>query len=72
MRDFNAAIESNSDAGNAFYFQYPSLWITGGGGGTFADIWTPDTFAQAGFYVSDTKTPGHVYELSTSTTCATK
>jgi len=45
--------------------QYPSLWVTEGGGGTFADIWTPDTFAQAGFYVSDTKTPGHVYELST-------
>ena len=44
--------------------QYPSLWVTQGGGGTFADIWTPDTFAQAGFYVSDTKTPGHVYELS--------
>jgi len=44
--------------------KYPSLWVTHGGGGTFADIWTPDTFAQAGFYVSDTKTPGHVYELS--------
>jgi len=44
--------------------QYPSLWVTRGGGGTFADLWTPDTFAQAGFYVSDTKTPGHVYELS--------
>ena len=44
--------------------QYPSLWVTQGGGGTFADIWTPDTYAQAGFYVSDTKTPGHVYELS--------
>ncbi len=44
--------------------QYPSLWITNGGGGTFADIWTPDTFAQAGFYVSHTKTAGHVYELS--------
>ncbi len=44
--------------------QYPSLWITRGGGGIFADIWTPDTFAQAGFFVSDTKTPGHVYELS--------
>ncbi len=29
--------------------QYPSLWIANGGGGTFADIWTPDTFAQAGF-----------------------
>ena len=33
-------------------------------GGTFADIWTPDTFAQAGLYISDTSTPGHVYELS--------
>lgn len=44
--------------------QYPSLWITDGGGGTFADIWTPNTFAQAGFLVSNTKTPGHVYELS--------
>lgn len=44
--------------------QYPSLWITDGGGGTFADIWTPNTFAQAGFEVSNTETPGHVYELS--------
>lgn len=43
--------------------QYPSLWVTDGGG-TFADIWTPDTFAQAGLYVSDTKIPGHIYELS--------
>jgi len=44
--------------------QYPSLWVTDGGGGTFADIWTPNTFAQSGLYVSDTKTPGHVYEVS--------
>jgi hypothetical protein len=44
--------------------QYPSLWVTHGGGGTFPNIWTPNTFAQAGFYVSDTKTPGHVYQLS--------
>jgi sugar lactone lactonase YvrE len=44
--------------------QYPSIWVTAGGGGTFADIWTPNTFAQEGFYVSWTKTPGHVYELS--------
>jgi len=43
--------------------QYPSLWVTHGGG-TFSDIWTPNTFSQAGLYVSDTKTPGHVYELS--------
>lgn len=45
--------------------QYPSLWVTDGGGGTFGDIWTPNTFAQSGLLVSNTTTPGHVYELST-------
>jgi hypothetical protein len=45
--------------------QYPSLWVTDGGGGTFANIWSPSTFAQVGLEVSDTNTPGHVYELST-------
>lgn len=44
--------------------QYPSIWVTDGGGGTFIACWSPSTFAQAGFYVSDTKTPGQVYELS--------
>jgi hypothetical protein len=44
--------------------QYPSLWVTDGGGGTFADIWTPSTFAAAGLLISDTSTPGYVYELS--------
>jgi len=51
-------------ADNRWDAQYPSIWVTDGGGGTFADIWTPNTFAQAGFYVSDTSTPGHVYQLS--------
>ena len=44
--------------------QYPSLWVTDGGGGTFLDIWTPSTFAQAGMMVSDTETPGNAYEIS--------
>jgi hypothetical protein len=44
--------------------QYPSIWVTDGGGGTFADVWSPDSFAQAGFYVSNTSTPGHIYEVS--------
>jgi hypothetical protein len=44
--------------------QYPSIWVTDGGGGTFANVWSPNTFAQAGFYVSNTRTPGHVYEMS--------
>jgi sugar lactone lactonase YvrE len=44
--------------------QYPSLWVTNGGGGTFVDIWTPSTFAQAGVYISNTATSGRIYELS--------
>ncbi len=44
--------------------EYPSLWITDGGGGTFLDIWTPSTFAQAGMEISDTRTPGHAYQIS--------
>jgi hypothetical protein len=44
--------------------QHPSIWVTDGGGGTFAAIWSPNTLASAGFYVSNTKTPGYVYELS--------
>ena len=35
-----------------------------GGGGTFVDIWTPSTFAQAGMYISNTSTSGRIYELS--------
>ncbi len=55
---------ADSDLHKRWDGQYPSLWVADGGGGTFADIWTPNTFAQAGFLVSNTKTPGHVYELS--------
>ncbi len=44
--------------------QYPSIWVTDGGGGTFANVWSPNTFASAGFYISDTKTPGRIYEVS--------
>ena len=38
--------------------QYPSLWVTRGGGGTFASVWSPNTFARSGFYVSDTTDAG--------------
>ena len=44
--------------------QHASIWVTDGGGGTFAAIWTPNGLASSGFMVSDTKTPGYVYELS--------
>ena len=41
-----------------------SLWITDGGGGTFKDIWTPNSYAQAGACISDTSTPGRIYAMS--------
>jgi hypothetical protein len=61
---YNNNHTADSDLRKRWDSQYPSLWIADGGGGTFADIWTPNTFAQAGFMVSNTATPGHVYELS--------
>lgn len=62
---YNNNHTADSDLRKRWDGQYPSLWVTDSGGGTFADIWTPNTFAQSGFLVSNTKTPGHVYELST-------
>jgi hypothetical protein len=61
---YNANHTGDPDPRKRWDGQYPSVWVTNGGGGTFANIWTPSTFAQAGFYVSDTKTPGHVYQMS--------
>ena len=61
---YNNNQTADSDLHKRWDGQYPSLWVADGGGGTFADIWTPNTFAQAGFLVSNTTTPGHVYELS--------
>ncbi len=61
---YNNNHTADSDLHKRWDGQYPSLWVADGGGGTFADIWTPNTFAQAGFLVSNTTTPGHVYELS--------
>ncbi|MFZ0745614.1 MAG: glycosyl hydrolase family 28-related protein [Terracidiphilus sp.] len=61
---YNNTHTADPDLSRRWDGQYPSLWITNGGGGTFANIWTPDTFAQAGMYISNTDTKGHVYELS--------
>ncbi|UAJ08699.1 glycosyl hydrolase family 28-related protein [Glacieibacterium megasporae] len=61
---YNANHSGDPDPMKRWDAQYPSLWVTRGGGGTFSNIWSPNTYAQAGMYVSDTTTPGHVYELS--------
>jgi len=44
--------------------QYWSLWITNGGGGTIKDVWSADTYAAAGLYISETQTPGRIYAMS--------
>jgi hypothetical protein len=60
---YNATHSADPNPHRKWDAQYPSLWIDGGGG-TFANIWTPDTFAQAGILISNTTIPGFVYELS--------
>jgi len=44
--------------------QYWSIWVTNNGGGTLKDIWTANTYAANGLYVSNTKTPGRIYAMS--------
>jgi len=61
---YNNTHTADTDLNRRWDSQYPSLWVTDGGGGTFANIWTPSTFAQAGLLVSNTTTEGRVYELS--------
>jgi sugar lactone lactonase YvrE len=61
---YNNTHTADADLNRRWDGQYPSLWITDGGGGTFVDIWTPSTFAQAGIYISNTSTSGRIYEMS--------
>jgi polygalacturonase len=63
MNPYNNTHTADPDIHRPWDSQYPSLWIDGGGG-TFTNIWTPDTFAQAGILISNTAIPGFVYELS--------
>jgi hypothetical protein len=64
LNPYNANNSGDPDPARRWDGQYPSLWVTHGGGGTFNGIWSPNTYASAGLYVSDTNTPGHVYETS--------
>jgi sugar lactone lactonase YvrE len=64
MQVYNTNRTADPDPRRHWDSEYYSLWVTDGGGGTFKDIWTPNTFAQAGLYVSDTATEGRVYAMS--------
>jgi hypothetical protein len=61
---YNDTHSADPDLHKRWDGQYPSLWVTNGGGGTFSNLWSVDTYAQSGMLVSDTKTPGKVYEVS--------
>jgi hypothetical protein len=61
---YNANATADADPAKRWAGQYPSLWVTNGGGGTFANIWSPSTYAYSGIYISDTQTPGHIYQAS--------
>jgi hypothetical protein len=61
---YNANHTADADPVQRWDGQYASLWVTDGGGGTFNGLWTPNTYAQAGLYVSNTSTPGYVYQMS--------
>jgi hypothetical protein len=64
FKPYNADQTGDADPAQRWDGQYASLWVTDGGGGTFNGLWTPNTYAQAGMVVTDTSTPGHVYQLS--------
>jgi hypothetical protein len=61
---YNNTHTADPDLNRRWDGQYPSLWVTDGGGGTFFDIWTPSTFAQSGMLISNTSTEGRIYEMS--------
>jgi len=61
---YNNTHTADPDLNRRWDGQYPSLLVTDGGGGTFLDIWTPSTFAQAGMLISNTSTEGRIYEMS--------
>ncbi len=61
---YNPAPPEDERRFRKFDTRYWSLWITNGGGGTFKDIWIPNTYACAGMYISETSTEGRLYLMS--------
>lgn len=61
---YNATRTADYDAERPWDCQYWSLWITENGGGAFKDIWTASPYAAAGVFLSETATPGVMYQVS--------
>ncbi len=61
---YNASRTADYDATKEWDYQYPGLWITSDGGGTFKDIWSASPYQEAGIAIDHTVTPGHMYGIS--------
>ncbi len=61
---YNASRTADYNPDRIWDYQYPSLWITDGGGGIFKDIWSASPYAEAGIAITDTETPGRMYAIS--------
>jgi hypothetical protein len=64
VRPYNADRTGDGDPEKKWDSQPYSLWITNGGGGTFANIWSPNPVAHAGVGITDTQTEGRLYAVS--------
>ncbi|ATY33969.1 glycosyl hydrolase family 28-related protein [Sphingomonas psychrotolerans] len=64
VNPYNNNATADPDTARRWDGQYASLWVTAGGGGTFANIWSPSTFAHPGILISDTQTPGRIIQAS--------
>jgi len=56
--------QQNTSRVDRWGHQYPAIWVKDGGGGAFLGVWSPGSYSQSGLYVTNTKTPGQVYEIS--------
>ncbi len=61
---YNQGRTGDADPDRPWDVQYWSLWITENGGGVFKDIWSADTYALAGIFISETSVPGVMYQVS--------
>lgn len=61
---YNPSRTADHDPNRPWDSQYWSLWITENGGGVFKDIWSASPYAEAGVFISETKTPGVMYQIS--------
>ena len=64
INPYNNNATGDPDPARQWAGEYASLWVTEGGGGTFANIWSPSTFGHPGILVSDTETPGRIIQAS--------